>query len=77
MTMMKDIEVDIMEIGSINYLYKCDEYLSDVLGVHDVINFAVRIYGFNLKTYCNILYWCSGYESFEQLEDFKDFHRSK
>ena len=67
-----------MEKGSNNYLYKCDEYLSDVLGVQDdVIDFAVRIYGFNLNTYCNILYWCSGYESFEQLEDFKDFTGGK
>lgn len=64
-----------MKVGDIDYLYKCDDYLMDVLKVHeDVIDFAVRIYGFNLNTYENILYWCSGYNSFEQIDDFKDFN---
>lgn len=63
-----------MKIGDTNYLYKCEGYLMIVLNVHvDVIDFATRIYGFNLNTYENILYWCSGYNSFEQLDDFKDF----
>ena len=63
-----------MKIGDTNYLYKCEDYLMDVLYVNeDVINFAVRIYGFNLETYCNILYWFTGYNSFEQLDDFEDY----
>lgn len=64
-----------MKIVDNNYLYKCEDYLMVVLNVHeDVINFAVRTYGFNLTTYENILYWCSGYNSFEQLDDFEDFN---
>ena len=63
-----------MKIGDTNYLYKCEDYLMDVLYVNeDVINFAVRMYGFNLETYCNILYWFTGYNSFEQLDDFEDY----
>ena len=63
-----------MKIGDTNYLYKCEDYLMDVLYVNeDVINFAVRMYGFNLETYCNILYWFTDYNSFEQLDDFEDF----
>ena len=63
-----------MKIGDTNYLYKCEDYLMDVLYVNeDVINFAVRMYGFNLETYCNILYWFTGYNSFEQMDDFEDY----
>ena len=60
------------------YLYKCEYYLMDVLGVHeDVINFATCIYGFNLETYLNILYWCSGYNSFEQVDDFEEYAKGE
>lgn len=63
-----------MKIGDTNYLHKCDDYLIDVLNVNeDVINFALSTYGLNLEVYCDILYWSTGYNSFEQLDDFENF----
>ena len=65
-----------MKIGDIEYLYKCDDYLMDILNINeDVVDFAVKTYGFNLETYCNILYWSTGYNSFEELYDFEDFNK--
>ena len=63
-----------MKIGDTNYLHKCDDYLIDVLNVNeDVINFALSTYGLNLEVYCDILYWSTGYNSFDQLDDFENF----
>ena len=35
----------------------------------DCINFATGIYGENEKTYHNLLYYFTGYNSIDQLED--------
>lgn len=52
---------------------KLEEYI-DILEISfcvskDVINFATSIYGYNLETLENILYYFTGYRNFNQLEN--------
>lgn len=45
-------------------------YLVDVLGIsQDVVNFSTSVYGNTMETLENILYYFTGYNSFDQLEN--------
>lgn len=45
-------------------------YLVDVLEIsQDVVNFSTSVYGNTMETLENILYYFTGYNSFEQLEN--------
>lgn len=49
---------------------KFENLLIDRFGVNeDCINFATGIYGENEKTYHNLLYYFTGYNSIDQIED--------
>ena len=46
------------------------EILINDFGVsEETIDFATDTYGYNQKTFEDILYWKTGYESFDQLDD--------
>ena len=49
-------------------------YALEDMGIHeDVIDFAINTYGANIKTMEDILYWWTGYRTFEDyLEDEDD-----
>lgn len=49
---------------------KIEDLLINLYGVsEDCINFATGIYGKNEETYHNLLYYFTGYNSIDQLED--------
>lgn len=49
---------------------KIENLLINCYGVsEDCINFATGIYGKNEETYNNLLYYFTGYNSIDQLED--------
>lgn len=52
---------------------KIENLLINCYGVsEDCINFATRIYGENEETYQNLLYYFTGYNSIDQLDDEDD-----
>ena len=54
-------------------LEKYIDYLVGILGIDGkLIDCITAIDGYNLETLENILYYFTGYQSFDQLEDFKD-----
>nr|DAG31301.1 MAG TPA: hypothetical protein [Caudoviricetes sp.] len=51
-------------------LEKYIDILENAFGIsEDVIDFAVGVYGYNEKTLENILYYYTGYNCFDQLEN--------
>lgn len=50
-----------------------EEYLTELGVLEEVIKFATCTYGYSIKTLEDILYWATGYHSFDQLDDFKEF----
>lgn len=52
---------------------KIEDLLINRFGVsEDCINFATGIYGENEETYHNLLYYFTGYNSIDQIEDEED-----
>ena len=52
---------------------KIENLLINLYGVsEDCINFATGIYGENEETYHNLLYYFTGYNSINQLDDEDD-----
>lgn len=51
-------------------LAKYEDILINSLGIsEDVVNFATSTYGYNVETLENILYYFTGYRTFDQLEN--------
>lgn len=50
-------------------LQEMDETLARLNVDEHVVGFAVDTYGYNQQTFEKLLYWATGYRSFDQLED--------
>ena len=54
-------------------LEKYINYMIEVLGIdEELIDCITAINGYNLKTLEDVLYYFTGYQCFDQLEDFEN-----